>query len=79
MCLQKTVLSQVWLHAGFQVEDGARILDSHCIKWDTAGKTVAIYFGQPVVNLREALLDDAILPIEMGDGAARVAPEFRRQ
>ena len=32
----------------------------------TAGKTVAIDFGEPVVNLREALLDDAIPPIEMG-------------
>ena len=53
-----------------QVEGGARILDSHsvthCSKWDTAGKTVAIDFGEPVVNLREALLDDAIPPIEMG-------------
>ena len=36
-----------------------------------------MYFGQRVVNLREALLDDVIPPIEMGDGAAPVAPEPR--
>ena len=32
-----------------------------------AGKTVAMYFGQPVVNLREFLPDEAIPPIKMGD------------
>ena len=43
----------------------------------TAGKTVAMYFGQPVVNLREFLPDDAIPPIEMGGGEAPVVPEFK--
>ncbi len=33
----------------------------------TAGKTVAMYFGQPVVNLREFLPDESIPPIKMGD------------
>jgi hypothetical protein len=36
----------------------------------TAGKTVAMYFGQPVVNLREFLPDESIPPIKMGDGEA---------
>ncbi len=47
----------------------------------TAGKKVAMYFGQPVVNLREFLPDEAIrvLPIKMGDGEAPVlvAQEFK--
>ena len=44
----------------------------------TAGKTVAMYFGQPVVNLREFLPDDeAIPPIKMGDGEAPVVQEFK--
>jgi hypothetical protein len=37
----------------------------------TAGKTVAMYFGQPVANLREFLPDEAAAippPIKMGDG-----------
>ena len=43
----------------------------------TAGKTVAMYFGQPVVNLREFLPDEAILPIKMGDGSWAVCrPEW---
>jgi hypothetical protein len=37
------------------IELGARILYDHCVRWGmmphTAGKTVAMYFGQPVVNL----------------------------
>ena len=43
------------------IELGARILYDHwhCARWGmmphTAGKTVAMYFGQPVVNLREFL------------------------
>ena len=41
----------------------------------TAGKTVAIYFGHPVVNLREFLPDEAIPPIKMGDGEAPVLAE----
>jgi hypothetical protein len=36
-----------------------------------------MYVGEPVVHLRESLPDEAILPIEMGDGAAPVAPEFK--
>ena len=40
----------------------------------TAGKTVAMYFGQPVVNLREFLPDEAI---KMGDGEAPVVQEFK--
>jgi hypothetical protein len=45
----------------------------------TAGKTVAMYFGQPVANLREILPDEAIRvpPIKMGDGEAPVAQELR--
>jgi hypothetical protein len=43
----------------------------------TAGKTVAMYFGQPVVNLREFLPDEAIRLIKMGDGEAPVVPEFK--
>jgi hypothetical protein len=41
------------------IELGARILRlyDHCVRWGmmphTAGKTVAMYFGQPVANLRE--------------------------
>ena len=54
------------------IELGARILYDHCVRWGmmphTAGKTVAMYFGQPVVNLREFLPDEAIPPIKMGDG-----------
>jgi hypothetical protein len=40
----------------------------------TAGKTVAMYFGQPVANLREFLPDEATPgpPIKMGDGEAPV-------
>ena len=30
-----------------------------------------------IVNMREVLPYEAIPPIEMGDGAARVAPEFK--
>jgi hypothetical protein len=53
------------------IELGARILYDHCARWGmmphTAGtKTVAMYFGQPVANLREFLPDEAILPIKMG-------------
>ena len=57
---------------------GARILYDHCVtsRWGmmphTAGKTVAMYFGQPVANLREFLPDEAIPPIKMGDGEAPV-------
>ncbi len=45
----------------------------------TAGKTVTMYFGQPVVNLREFLPDDSesIPPIKMGDGEAPVVEEFK--
>ncbi len=47
----------------------------------TAGKTVtvAVYFGQPVANLREFLPDasEAIPPIKMGDGEAPVVQEFK--
>ena len=44
----------------------------------TAGRTVAMYFGQPVANLREFLPDEAIPPIKMGDGEAPVVPgEFK--
>ena len=43
----------------------------------TAGKTVAMYFGQPVVNLRAFLPDEAIPPIKMGDGEAPVVEEFK--
>ena len=39
------------------IEVGARILCVRCAKWGrlphTAGKTVAMYLSQPVVNLRE--------------------------
>jgi hypothetical protein len=66
------------------IELGARILYDHCVRWGmpsviphTAGKTVAMYFGQPVVNLREFLPDEAIPPIKMGDGEAPVVPEFK--
>ena len=58
------------------IELGARILYDHCVtsRWcaqwgmmpHTAGKTVAMYFGQPVVILREFLPDEAIPPIKMG-------------
>ncbi len=37
----------------------------------------AIYFGQPVANLREFLPDEAIPPIKMGDGEAQVAQELK--
>jgi hypothetical protein len=43
----------------------------------TAGKAVAMYFGQPVANLREFLPDEATPPIKMGDGEAPVAEEFK--
>ncbi len=44
----------------------------------TAGKTVAMYFGQPVVILCEFLPDEAIPPmIKMGDGEAPVVEEFK--
>ena len=43
----------------------------------TAGKTVAMYFGQPVINLREFLPDEAVPPIKMGDGEAPVAEELK--
>ena len=63
------------------IELGARILYDHCVRWGmmphTAGKTVAMYFGQPVVNLREFLPDEAIPPIKMGDGEAPVVEEFK--
>ncbi len=63
------------------IELGARILYDHCVRWGmmphTAGKTVAMYFGQPepVVNLREFLPDEAIPPIKMthDDGGRRGA------
>ena len=45
------------------IELGARILYDHCVRWGmmphTAGKAAAMYFGQPVVNLREFLPDEA--------------------
>ena len=50
------------------IELGARILHDHCVRcqWGmmphTAGKTVAMYFGQPVVNLRGFLPDEAVPP-----------------
>ncbi len=69
------------------IELGARILYDHCVRCQcgmmphTAGKTVAMYFGQPrpVANLREFLPDEAIPPIKMGDrdGEAPVAQEFK--
>ena len=63
------------------IELGSRILYDHCVRWGmmphTAGKTVAMYFGQPVVNLREFLPDEAIPPIKMGDGEAPVVQEFK--
>ena len=65
------------------IELGARILYDHCVRWGTmphtAGKTVAMYFGQPVAtsNLREFLPDEAIPPIKMGDGEAPVAEELK--
>ena len=63
------------------IELGARILYDHCVRWGmmphTAGKTVAMYFGQPVVNLREFLPDESIPPIKMGDGEAPVVEEFK--
>ncbi len=44
----------------------------------TAGKTLAMYFRQPVVsNLREFLPDEAIPPIKMGDGEAPVGQESK--
>ncbi len=49
----------------------------------TAGKTVAMYFGQPGANLREFLPDEAIPPIKSlglkmgpGDGEAPVVQEL---
>ncbi len=52
------------------IELGARILYDHCVRWGmmphTAGKTVAMYFGQPVVNLREFLPDEAFPPSRWG-------------
>ncbi len=65
------------------IELGARILYDHRVRWGmmphTAGKTVAMYFGQPVVNLREFFLpaDEAIPLIKMGDGEAPVFQEFK--
>ena len=63
------------------IELGARILYDHCVRWGmmphTAGKTVAMYFGQPVANLREFLPDESIPPIKMGDGEAPVVQEFK--
>ena len=63
------------------IELGARILYDHCVRWGmmphTAGKTVAMYFGQPVVNLREFLPDEAVPPIKMGDGEAPVVEELK--
>ncbi len=63
------------------IELGARILYDHCVRWGmmphTAGKTVAMYFGQPVANLREFLPVEAIPPIKMGDGEAPVVQEFK--
>ena len=62
------------------IELGARILYDHCVRWGmmphTAGKTVAMYSGQPVVNLRAFLPDEAIPPIKMGDGEAPVHREL---
>ena len=56
-------------------------LGDHCVRWGmmphTAGKTVAMYFGQPVANLREFLPDGAIPPIKMGDGEAPVVQELK--
>ena len=52
------------------IELGARILYDHCARWGmmqhTAGKTVAMYFGQPVANLREFLPNEAIPPDQDG-------------
>jgi hypothetical protein len=68
--------------SGRDIELGPRILHDHCVRWGmlpvphTAGKTVAMYFGQPVANLREFLHDEAIPPIKMGDGEAPVAQEL---
>ena len=65
------------------IELGARILYDHCVRWGmmphTAGKTVAMYFGQPVAHLREFLpvQVEAIPPIKMGDGEAPVVQEFK--
>ena len=65
------------------IELDARILYDHCVRWGmmpvphTAGKTVAMFFGQPVGNLREFLPDEAIPPIKMGDGEAPIVQEFR--
>ncbi len=48
------------------MELGARILYDHCAtsRWGmmphTAGKTVAMYFGQPVANLRAEFLPDEV-------------------
>jgi hypothetical protein len=48
------------------IELGARILYDHRVRWGmmphTAGKTVAMSFGQPVANLREFLPNEAIPP-----------------
>jgi hypothetical protein len=45
----------------------------------TAGKTGAMYFGPPVVNLREFLPDEAIppSPMKMGDREAPVVLDFK--
>ena len=63
------------------IELGARILYDHCVVWGmmphTAGKTVAMYLGQPVVDQREFLPDEAIPPIKMGHGEAPVVPELK--
>ncbi len=79
--------SGAWSRSRREIELGARILYDHCVRWGmimmphTAGKpeiaSVAMYFGQPVVNLREFLPDEAILPIKMGDGEAPVVQEFK--
>jgi hypothetical protein len=59
------------------IELGARILYDHCVRWGMMPHTVAMYFGQPVANLREFLPYEAILPIKMGDGEAPAVQEFK--
>jgi hypothetical protein len=76
-CLRTTVPSLLALDRR-DIELGARILYDHCARWrmmpHTAGKTVAMYSGQPVVNLREFLPDEGILPIKMEDGLGEAPP-----
>jgi hypothetical protein len=83
--LQTTVPSlKIGSRRDIELLVGARILYDHCaaaVRWGmmphTAGKTVAMYFAQPVANLREFLPDEAIPPIKMGDGEAPVVEELK--